>query len=51
MICPPSDWIEPLAREEPLLAIQRPDLRHYIVATEDELLEVLTDAEPLVSEC
>ena len=41
-------WIDPLSEREPLLRQHYPGVRHYIVATEDEVIEILADEEPEV---
>lgn len=43
-----SSWISELAKQEALLLFKNEKLHHYVIATEDDVLEVLSDEEPRV---
>lgn len=45
-----SQWISSLKVNEPLLEIHLSHLFHYMICTADDVLEILTPAEPLVVE-
>ncbi len=36
-----SPWIDSFQSEEPLLELYNPDLIHYIISTEDDVVEIL----------
>jgi len=43
-----SGWLKLMREREPLLDIHSPDLQHYCIITEDDVLDVLSNAEPFV---
>lgn len=47
LIVADSPWIEELKEHEPLLSVLHPQLRHYIISTSDDVIEILTDEEPI----
>jgi len=47
MIVPNSPWIRELGKE-PLLMIRNKNLVHYMVVTEDDVIEILTDETPII---
>jgi len=42
-----SPWIAELKEHEPLLDAEFPNLKHWLISTEDDVIEVLSDATPL----
>lgn len=47
---PESPWLNLLNHEEPLLEVQYPGLQHFVITTEDDVVEVLSP-EPAEIEC
>lgn len=47
LIVPDSPWIHEFA-SEPILEVFNPGLVHYVIATENDVIEVLGDIEPKV---
>ena len=45
-----SPWIASLQEAEPLLEIHSPNLKHYVVCTGDDVIEVLSNEKPIVKE-
>jgi hypothetical protein len=45
-----SPWLEELRQRESLLDVLYAGCRHFIVVTEDEILEVLSSSEPVLSD-
>jgi hypothetical protein len=43
-----SSWSEELNNEEPLLEIHNPGLRHFVISTNDDVIEVLSNLEPKI---
>ncbi len=49
-VAPGSAWLSDLRSREPLLDVHSPDCRHYIIVTEDDVIDVLTPEEPRIVE-
>ena len=49
-IDPGSDWLADLRSREPLLDVHSPGCRHYIIVTEDDVIDVLSPEEPKIVE-
>ena len=49
-IDPKSAWLADLRRREPLLEVHSPGCRHYIIVTEDDVIDVLAPAAPQIVE-
>ncbi len=47
---PGSPWIESLRRAEPLVDVHHPRLTHYRIATEDDMIDVLSALPPRIEE-
>ena len=47
---PKSDWLADLRSREPLLDVHSPGCRHYIIATEDDVIDVLALGDPQIVE-
>ena len=47
-IDPSSDWLTDLRRREPLLDVHSPGCRHYIIVTEDDVVDVLAPKAPKI---
>jgi hypothetical protein len=43
-----SSWSEELNNEEPLLEFHNPGLRHFVISTNDDVIEVLSNLEPKI---
>lgn len=50
LIIPDSRWIAELKESEALLEIHNPNLVHYMICTEDDVIEVLSDESPKIVE-
>ncbi len=50
LIIPDSQWIAALKEKEPLIEVNCPDLVHYMICTEDDVIEVLSDELPKIVE-
>ena len=49
-IDPDSSWLADLRSREALLDVHSPGCRHYIIVTEDDVIDVLTPEEPTIVE-
>lgn len=47
---PRSDWLADLRSREPLLDVHIPGCRHYIIVTEDDVVDVLAPSTPRIVE-
>jgi hypothetical protein len=47
LIIPDSPWVQEFANE-PILEVFNPAIVHYLIATENDVIEVLSDEEPQV---
>jgi hypothetical protein len=43
-----SSWSEELNKREPLLEFKNPGLRHFVLSTDDDVIEVLSNLEPRI---
>jgi hypothetical protein len=50
IIIPESQWLASLLKSEPLLGECNPNLVHYVICTEDDVIEVLSNALPQITE-
>jgi len=41
-----SSWSEKLYKDEPLLKFNDPNLRHFVISTGDDVVEILSNLEP-----
>ena len=47
---PNSPWLEAFRRDEPLFEIHTPGCEHYVIVTEDDVIDVLSPEPPEISE-
>ena len=45
-----SPWLETLSQAEPLLEVLTPGCAHYVIITEDDVIDVLSPEPPVISE-
>jgi hypothetical protein len=43
---PSSPWLAQLKQKEPLIEVHHPDLRHFQIRTEDDVIDVLSPEAP-----
>jgi len=43
-----SSWAEELSRDESLLEVQNPGLKHFVICTNDDVFEILSNEEPKI---
>jgi len=47
---PDSPWLEEFRNREPLLEVHSPGCRHYVIVTEDDVIDVLSPEPPEITE-
>jgi hypothetical protein len=45
-----SAWLAELRSREPLIDVHAPGCQHYVIATEDDVIDILTPKHPAISE-
>jgi len=45
-----SDWVISLRQNEPMLDVNHPHLTHYVIGTEDDVIEILSPEAPSIQE-
>ena len=50
LLVPNSKWVEELRLAEPVLEATHPALFHYLICTEDDVIEILTPSSPTIKE-
>jgi hypothetical protein len=50
LIVPGSQWLRSFKENEPLLELHNPNLVHYMICTENDVIEVLSNAAPEILE-
>lgn len=48
VMVPSSPWLAQLKEKEPLIEVHHPNLLHFVVGTEDDVIDVLSSEAPLV---